>query len=86
MSGKARVEIIDPQSASGEIARFFEVCTQAYGRVPNSIRVWAHMPFVANFQLLSGAPVQREGAGAVLSTRIKEMAVLRTSHLNGCAY
>ncbi len=32
------------------------------------------------------AVVQRQGAGSVLSAKIKEMAVIKTSHLNGCKY
>ena len=30
------------------------------------------------------AVVQRQGAGSVLGTRLKEMVVIKTSHLNGC--
>ncbi len=32
------------------------------------------------------AVLQREGAGSVLSTRIKEMVIIKTSQINGCAY
>ena len=30
------------------------------------------------------AVVQRQGAGSVLGARLKEMVVIKTSHLNGC--
>ncbi len=86
MAATARVPIIDPQTAVGEIARFFEVANRSLGRVPNSVRVWAHIPTAARFQLLSGVALQREGAGGVLCCKIKEMAVLKTSHVNGCSY
>ena len=36
------------------------------------------MPFIAT--------LQREGGGSLLKTKIKEMVVIKTSHLNGCAY
>jgi len=32
------------------------------------------------------AVLQRQGAGSVLTTKIKEMVVVKTSHVNGCAY
>jgi hypothetical protein len=54
--------------------------------VPNSSRVWGHIPAIAKLQLPAGVALQREGAGGVLSCRIKEMAVLRTSHVNTCNY
>jgi len=82
----SRVTLIDPKTATGEVARFFEATAQFRGRVPNSSLVWGHIPYVAKYQLLAGAGLQREGGGGGLSCRIKEMAVLRTSHVNRCAY
>ena len=86
MAYTVRAPIIDPQTASGEVARFFEASGALRGRVPNSSRVWGHVPHVAKFHLLASVSLQREGAGGVLSCRIKEMAVLKTSHVNTCAY
>ena len=86
MSHDARVPILDGTSATGEVARFFEASAQLRGRVPNSSLVWGHIPYIAKFQLPNGVALQREGAGGVLSCRIKEMAVLKTSHVNTCAY
>jgi alkylhydroperoxidase family enzyme len=82
----SRVPITDPLTATGETARFFEASKQFRGRVPNSARVWGHIPHIAKFQLLAGVGLQRESGGGMLSCRIKEMAVLKTSHVNGCAY
>ncbi len=82
----SRAPITDPLTATGETARFFEASKQFRGRVPNSARVWGHIPPIAKFQLLAGIGLQREGGGGMLSCRIKEMAVLKTSHVNGCAY
>lgn len=81
-----RVPLLDTRHATGEVARFFEATAQFRGRVPNSSRTWAHVPDIAKLYLLAGTPLQREGAGGVLSCRIKEMAVLKTSHVNSCAY
>jgi len=86
MAYEVRAPIIDPATASGEAQRFFEATAQMRGRIPNSSRVWGHIPYLAKFQLPAGAVLQREGAGGVLSCRIKEMAVLKTSHVNTCNY
>lgn len=86
MAHTARVTLIDPATASGETQRLFASSTQSRGRVPNSARVWANIPYVAKFHYLSGLALQREGAGGVLTCRIKEMAVLKTSNVNSCAY
>jgi len=86
MSDDARVPILDLAAATGEVARFFEASAQLRGRVPNSSLVWGHIPYIAKFQLPAGVALQRESAGGVLSCRIKEMAVLKTSHVNTCSY
>lgn len=86
MTDTARVPIIDPATTTGEVARFCAGCTMFRGRVANSARVWAHIPYAAKFHLLAAITQQREGAGALLSCKIKEMAILKTSHVNTCAY
>jgi len=86
MMPTARAPILDPQTATGDTARFFEATTHLRGRIPNSARVWAHIPHIVRFHLLAGTVLQREGAGGSLSCKIKEMAVLRTSHVNSCHY
>jgi len=86
MADTVRAPLLDIENASGETARFFAATAQMRGRVPNSSRVWGHIPHIAKFQLPAGSVLQREGAGGVLSCRIKEMAVLKTSHVNSCNY
>jgi hypothetical protein len=86
MAFEVRAPIVDIDTARGETARFFEASAQMRGRIPNSTRVWGHIPYIAKFQLSAGTVLQREGAGGVLSCRIKEMAVLKTSHVNTCNY
>jgi hypothetical protein len=86
MAYEVRVPMLDIEAAAGESARYFEACTTFRGRVANSARVWGHIPYIAKFYLLASILPQREGAGAVLSGKIKEMAVLKTSHVNSCAY
>ena len=81
-----RIEMIDPAEATGAVANLFDGVTAMLGRVPNSYRVMANSPLVAMMLVPFNGVLQRQGAGSLLSTRIKEMAVIKTSHLNGCKY
>jgi hypothetical protein len=54
--------------------------------VPNSHRVAAHAPFMQMMLTPFTAVMQREGGGSCLTTKLKEMAVIKTSHTNGCNY
>ncbi len=56
------------------------------GRAANSFRTMAHSPHLAALLLPFLATLQRQGAGSLLSTRIKEMTVIKTSQINGCGY
>lgn len=81
-----RIEMIDPAEISGEVKNLFEAVTAMLGRVPNSYRVLGRVPLVAKMLVPFNAVLQREGAGSVLTTKIKEMVVIKTSHTNGCEY
>ncbi len=82
----SRVGMIEPEDAHGDVAVLYHAVEQMLGRVPHSYRVLANTPHVAKMLVPFNAVLQRQGAGSVLSTRIKEMVVIKTSHLNGCAY
>ncbi len=81
-----RVPLIDPADATGDVAVLYDAVEAMLGRVPHSYRVMAHSPHVAKMLVPYNAVLQREGAGSVLETKIKEMVVIKTSHLNGCDY
>ena len=81
-----RVEMIDPEDADGAAADLFGAVEAMLGRVPHSYRVLAHSPLVAQYLAPFNAVLQRQGAGSVLPTKLKEMVVIKTSHVNGCAY
>jgi len=55
-------------------------------RVANFYRVLACVPLVAELLLPFNAAIQGEGAGSILSCKIKEMVVIKTSHINSCNY
>ncbi len=82
----SRVRQIGLDEAEGEVARFYEATTQMLGRVPHSIQVLGNVPLIARMLLLYNATLQREGAGSVLSSKLKEMVIIKTSQLNGCNY
>jgi len=81
-----RIRMLDTENAKGEVASLFNAATAMLGRVPNSYRVLARSPLVAKLLLPFNAVMQREGAGSILTTKIKEMVVIKTSQLNGCKY
>ncbi|MEK6711396.1 MAG: hypothetical protein AABZ64_12545 [Nitrospinota bacterium] len=81
-----RVSLIEPGEADGATAHLYAAVAQMLGRVPHSYRALAHTPHVARVMLPLNAVLQREGAGSLLSSRIKEVAIIKTSRLNGCAY
>lgn len=83
---RPRVSMIDPATATGDAAILFEAVTAMLGRVPNSYRILGNSPLVAKMLIPFNAVVQRQGAGSVLTTKLKEMVVIKTSHLNGCKY
>ena len=87
MTDSARVPILDPEAPATEAARnLFSAYTAFRGRVANSSRIWAHNPYLAKFNLLAAILPQREGAGQLLPASVKEMAILKTSHVNSCNY
>ena len=81
-----RVPLVNIETAQGETARFFEATTKMRGRVPNAARAWANMPYIVKFNLPFGVALHREAAGGVLPSKLKEMAIIKTSHVNGCSY
>lgn len=82
----SRVTQIGLDEATGEVARLYEATEQMLGRVPHSVRVLGNIPLVSRMLLLFNATLQREGSGSVLSSKIKEMVIIKTSKLNNCDY
>ncbi|MGY8999527.1 MAG: hypothetical protein ACKVIK_06370 [Rhodospirillales bacterium] len=82
----SRIEMVDLDIDDHEIQNLFSAVTAMLGRVPNSYRTLARSPLVAKMLVPFNAVVQREGAGSVLSTKLKEMVVIKTSHINQCSY
>ena len=82
----SRIEMVDLDIDDHEIQNLFSAVTAMLSRVPNSYRTLARSPLVAKMLVPFNAVVQREGAGSVLSTKLKEMVVIKTSDINQCSY
>ena len=82
----SRVKMIDGDAVKGEVKLLFDAVTAMLGRVPNSYRVLARVPLVSKLLLPFNASMQREGAGSLLTSKIKEMVIIKTSHINACNY
>ena len=81
------IKPLQPEKAvNDEQKKLFNGVTKMLGRVANSFRVMAYQPFVAKMILPLTVSLMREGLGTILPTHIKEIAVIKTSHLNGCDY
>jgi alkylhydroperoxidase family enzyme len=85
----ARVPFVDPDTASQVVKNNLEANKLLFGgggRPVNSVLMMSHTPHVAKFITLLVAALQREGAGSLLSGRIKTLVDLKTSAINDCAY
>ena len=82
----SRIKMIDGDEVKGEVKLLFDGVTAMLGRVQNSYRVLARVPLVSKLLLPFNASMQREGAGSLLTSKIKEMVIIKTSHINACNY
>lgn len=81
-----RLPKIEKENVSGDLERFYGAVTGLLGRVPNFYRTISHAPWLAMLLLPFNAAVQRQWPGSRMPGRIKELAVIKTSHVNGCRY
>lgn len=81
-----RLPKIEKENISGDLGHFYEAVTGLLGRVPNFYRTISHAPWLAMLLLPFNAAVQRQWPGSRMSGRIKELVVIKTSHVNGCKY
>ena len=81
-----RIRGISDDEAAGPAKDLFEASTRMLGRVANLQRILAHSPYVARWLLPFIAAVRQPAAGAVSDVRLRNLAVLKTSTINGCKY
>jgi uncharacterized peroxidase-related enzyme len=81
--GSVRIEPIQPEQAVPEVQRIYRSLEERLGGVSNFYKVLAHKPALLRaFTQLYGA-IWDDGA---LDPRLKELAYLRASIVNGCDY
>lgn len=81
-----RIRGITDQEASGVAKDVFESSNKLLGRTANLLRILAHSPYLARWFLPLVAAVRQPRAGAVSDVRLRNLAVLKTSTINGCKY
>ena len=81
-----RLRGISDEEATGIAKEIFETSTHLLGRTANLLRILAHSPYVARWFLPFVAAVRQPTAGAVSDVRLRNLAVLKTSTINGCKY
>jgi alkylhydroperoxidase family enzyme len=81
-----RIRGITDQEAAGVAKDVFEASNKLLGRTANLLRILAHSPYLARWFLPLVAAVRQPKAGAVSDVRLRNLAVLKTSTINGCKY
>ncbi len=81
-----RLQGISDEEATGAVKEIFDSSNQLLGRTANLVRILAHSPNLARWFLPLVAAVRQPNAGAVSDVRLRNLAVLKTSTLNGCRY
>ncbi len=81
-----RLRGIPDEEAAGMVKEIFDSSNQLLGRTANLLRILAHSPRLARWFLPLVAAVRQPNAGAVSEVRLRNLAVLKTSTLNGCRY
>jgi alkylhydroperoxidase family enzyme len=81
-----RIRGITDEEATGVAREIFVSSDQLLGRTANLLRILAHSPHVARWFLPFVTAVRQPNAGAVSDVRLRNLAVLKTSTLNGCRY
>jgi alkylhydroperoxidase family enzyme len=78
-----RIEPVDKEQAAPVVRRIYDAIERQTGRVSNFFKMLGNTPdLLRAFNQLSSV-VWAEGA---LAVRLKELAYLRVSILNGCGY
>lgn len=81
-----RIRGITDEEASGPVKDVFDASNRLLGRTANLLRILAHSPYLARWFLPLVAAVRQPSAGAVTPARLRNLAILKTSAINGCRY
>ena len=81
-----RIRGISDEEATGAVKDVFDASNRLLGRTANLLRILAHSPYLARWFLPLVAAVRQPNAGATSPARLRNLAVLKTSTINGCRY
>lgn len=81
-----RIHGIRDDEATGVAREIFATSNELLGRIANLQRILAHSPHLARWFLPLVAAVRQPKAGAVSDVRLRNLAILKTSTVNGCRY
>ena len=82
----ARIPYLRDEDLTDDQRAVLEARREVFGRDSNFQRIVTRTPKVARWFLPFGLTLQRGDTGALLDTRTKELAVLKTSLLNACEF
>jgi alkylhydroperoxidase family enzyme len=78
-----RISRLDKEHVDEETGKIFDVYLKERGNVPNMFRTVAHRPEIFRTMIAHFRAVMNTGT---VSPKLKELAIVRTSQLNGCEY
>lgn len=81
-----RIRGISDEEATAAVKDVFDASNRLLGRTANLLRILAHSPYLARWFLPLVAAVRQPSAGATTPARLRNLAVLKTSTINGCRY
>jgi hypothetical protein len=81
-----RLPAITDHDATGVAKQIFDASNHLLGRTANLVRILSHSPDLARWFLGIVTAVRQPNAGAVSDVRLRNLATLKTSTVNGCHY
>ena len=78
-----RISRLDKEQVDEETGKIYDVYLKERGNVPNMFRTVAHRPEIFRTMIAHFRAVMNSGT---VSPKLKELAIVRTSQLNGCEY
>ncbi|NCO52057.1 MAG: peroxidase-related enzyme [Deltaproteobacteria bacterium] len=79
----SRISLVSPEKASPEVETIYAEISQAFGKIPNLFKAYAHHPPLLEANWHKVKRVMMEG---VLARKTKEAIALLVSQDNGCTY
>ncbi|HUS17014.1 MAG TPA: hypothetical protein VM536_18600 [Chloroflexia bacterium] len=80
---RPRIPTLNPDEVDADMRAIFERFLAQRGNIPNMFRTMAYRPSIMKTAEAHMAAVLNQGT---VPTALKELCVVRVSHLNSCAY